>query len=101
MTYVDSLKKLTDLYCDNLDCSSHFYVQVNLDFSTEHDMIRKFRAGLTLQPVSISIVFCDNLFVVLKQSCLVHLTDCNCNICQFSVQRRKTKWISKLQEAFT
>jgi hypothetical protein len=70
MTYVDSLKKLTDLYCDNLDCSSHFYVQVNLDFSSEHDMIRKFRVGLTLQPVSISIVFCDNLFVVLKQSCL-------------------------------
>ena len=70
MTYVDSLKKLTDLYCDNLDCSSHFYVQVNLDFSLEHDMIKKFRAGLTLQPVSISIVFCDNLFVVLKQSCL-------------------------------
>ena len=69
MTYVDSLK-LTDLYCDNLDFSSHFYVQVNLDFSLEHDMIRKFRAGLTLQPVSISIVFCDNLFVVLKQSCL-------------------------------
>jgi hypothetical protein len=101
MTYVDSLKKLTDLYCDNLDCSSHFYVQVNLDFSSEHDMIRKFRVGLTLQPVSISIVFCDNLFVVLKQSCLVHLTDCNCNICQFSVQRRKTKWIYKLQEAFT
>ena len=65
MTYVDSLK-LTDLYCDNLDCSSHFYVQVNLDFSSEHDMIKKFRAGLTLQPVSISIVLCDNLFVVLK-----------------------------------
>jgi gamma-glutamylcysteine synthetase len=65
MTYVDSLK-LTDLYCDNLDFSSHFYVQVNLDFSLEHDMIRKFRAGLTLQLVSISIVLCDNLFVVLK-----------------------------------
>jgi gamma-glutamylcysteine synthetase len=47
MTYVDSLK-LTDLYCDNLDFSSHFYVQVNLDFSLEHDMIRKFRVGLTL-----------------------------------------------------
>jgi len=27
-------------------------MQVNLDFSSEADMIRKFRAGLALQPVS-------------------------------------------------
>ncbi|AQK78995.1 gamma-glutamylcysteine synthetase1 [Zea mays] len=31
-------------------------VQVNLDFSSEQDMIRKFRAGLALQPVVINTV---------------------------------------------
>ncbi|XP_031502058.1 glutamate--cysteine ligase, chloroplastic isoform X2 [Nymphaea colorata] len=30
-------------------------VQVNLDFSSEHDMIRKFRAGLALQPIATAI----------------------------------------------
>uniref|UniRef100_A0A452XVC8 glutamate--cysteine ligase n=1 Tax=Aegilops tauschii subsp. strangulata TaxID=200361 RepID=A0A452XVC8_AEGTS len=32
-------------------------VQVNLDFSSEQDMIRKFRASLALQPVGICIIF--------------------------------------------
>jgi len=30
-------------------------VQVNLDFSSEQDMIRKFRAGLALQPIATAI----------------------------------------------
>lgn len=33
------------------------YLQVNLDFSSEADMIRKFRAGLALQPVSYLVSF--------------------------------------------
>ena len=32
-------------------------MQVNLDFSSEQDMIKKFRAGLALQPVGIGIIF--------------------------------------------
>jgi hypothetical protein len=33
------------------------HTQVNLDFSSEQDMIKKFRAGLALQPVGIGIIF--------------------------------------------
>jgi gamma-glutamylcysteine synthetase len=32
-------------------------IQVNLDFSSEQDMIKKLRVGLALQPVGIRIIF--------------------------------------------
>lgn len=35
----------------NYEIHEFWYKQVNLDFSSESDMIRKFRAGLALQPV--------------------------------------------------
>jgi gamma-glutamylcysteine synthetase len=60
-------------------------MQVNLDFSSEQDMIKKFRAGLALQLVGIGIIFYAGLlFVAFSPSC-VHLTDCNGNICKFSL----------------
>lgn len=37
-------------------------LQVNLDFHSEADMIRKFRAGLALQPVSFVYHFTGSLF---------------------------------------
>ena len=48
-------------------------VQVNLDFSSEADMIRKFRAGLALQPVRSSISLWHNqklLLTILTNHCL-------------------------------
>uniref|UniRef100_A0A0E0H8X7 glutamate--cysteine ligase n=1 Tax=Oryza nivara TaxID=4536 RepID=A0A0E0H8X7_ORYNI len=36
-------------------------VQVNLDFSSEQDMIRKFHTGLALQPVGTFVIFPDHL----------------------------------------
>jgi gamma-glutamylcysteine synthetase len=60
-------------------------MQVNLDFSSEQDMINKFRAGLALQPVGIGIIFYAGLlFVAFSPSC-VYFTDCNCDICKFSL----------------
>jgi hypothetical protein len=41
---------------DVLERSFHLFLgieQVNLDFETEADMIRKFQVGLALQPVSV------------------------------------------------
>lgn len=37
-------------------------VQVNLDYSSETDMIRKFRASLALQPVRILMLFSVDSF---------------------------------------
>jgi glutamate--cysteine ligase len=37
-------------------------VQVNLDFASERDMVRKFRAGLALQPVAVAL-FANSPFV--------------------------------------
>jgi hypothetical protein len=58
-------------------------MQVNLDFCSEQDMIKKFRVGLALQPVACgywySIIFFI-LFSVFSSSC-VHLTYCNNDIC--------------------
>lgn len=39
------------------------FIQVNLDFDSEADMIRKFRAGLALQPVSLHL-FSRNYLIV-------------------------------------
>jgi gamma-glutamylcysteine synthetase len=41
---------------DVLERSFHLFLgieQVNLDFESEEDMIRKFQVGLALQPVSV------------------------------------------------
>jgi hypothetical protein len=48
-------------------------MQVNLDFTSEQDMIKKFRAGLALQPVSCgywySIIFFYFIFCFLIILC--------------------------------
>lgn len=43
-------------------CAARVWMQVNLDFETEQDMVDKFRIGLALQPIAVAL-FANSPFV--------------------------------------
>ncbi|XVF52895.1 hypothetical protein PTKIN_Ptkin05aG0055100 [Pterospermum kingtungense] len=79
-------------------------VQVNLDFSSKVDMIRKFRASLALQPVrtlTLSLnypeILCFRVFLTSE----ANETDSNSFICKFSFYGRKAKWLPQHKKVWT
>jgi hypothetical protein len=65
-------------------------LQVNLDFSSEADMIRKFRASLALQPVRNIDVFLLQTFLVLYDVISATFkTDSNSSFCKFTLHKWK------------
>lgn len=55
---------MPDYHWELWDTDTNFYLQVNLDFSSESDMIKKFRAGLALQPVGTYFLPCKIFLLV-------------------------------------